>query len=207
MHDDRSGTRGGIAEKFGQKLLFGPVVGVHEGDETPAGVVDARIAGRRDRRFVERQGADAPGVFRGVAGAAFPRIVRRAVFDQDEFEIGVALGQQALHACAEVGRCIVDRDYDREVGFGLGHRLLVLRSIEIPDVPCDALHEYFDRLDGRPGVVGREQQAVRFTDREQGIARFERFVRENIEPRPGEPSGVEGRGQRRFVHDAAGAPR
>jgi len=88
-----------------------------------------------------------------------------------------------------VGRCIVDRDYDREVGFGLGHRLLVLRSIEIPDVPCDALHEYFDRLDGRPGVVGREQQAVRFTDREQGIARFERFVRENIEPRPGEPSG------------------
>lgn len=48
LHDDRSGTRGGIAEKFGQKLLFGPVVGVHEGDETPAGVVDARIAGRRD---------------------------------------------------------------------------------------------------------------------------------------------------------------
>lgn len=93
------------------------------------------------------------------------------------------------------------------LGFGLGHRLLVLRSIEIPDIPCDALHEYFDRLDGRPGVVGREQQAVRFTDREQGIARFERFVRENIEPRPGEPSGVEGRGQRRFVHDAAGAPR
>jgi len=41
--------------------------------------------------------------------------------------------------------------------------------------------------------VGREQQAVRFTDREQGIARFERFVRENIEPRSGEPSGAEGR--------------
>ena len=126
LYDDRSGFRRRTAEKFGQKLLFGPVVGVHEGDEASAGGVDARIAGRRDRRFVERQGADASGVFRGVAGAAPPRIVRRAVFDQDEFEIGVTLGQQALHACAEVGRCIVDRDYDSEVGFGQGHRLLVI---------------------------------------------------------------------------------
>lgn len=95
------------------------VVGVDEGDEIAGGELEAKVP-RGGDAGVGLAEVDDAGVSLGVGLGDFGGAVGRAVVYEDDLEVFVSLGEDAIEGGGEIGDYVVDGDYDGDFGGGWG---------------------------------------------------------------------------------------
>ena len=101
-----------------QKIRVYPVITVHEGQPAAGtvrkGPVDAGIPGGGQTAVLLMDDMD-PAVSPGIIFAQLSTVVRAAVIHQNQFKIGIALAQNAVHTAAQEFLDLVDRHNHTDV--------------------------------------------------------------------------------------------
>ena len=114
QHGTAGEIRSGALQRVQQQLIRvggQHVIAVDEGEELPAGALDAAVA-RASRSAVSRLHQREPRICRRLRPGDLGPVIGRPVIDHDHFQVGERLGGDRVQAVGEIVSVVEERHYD-----------------------------------------------------------------------------------------------